>query len=551
MLKNLTIKNYALIKDVAIDLSNEFNVITGETGAGKSIMLGALGLLLGNRADVKSLLNQDEKCFIEASFDINHYKLESFFEEVDLDYDPLTIIRREITPSGKSRAFINDTPTNLEVLKRLGTLLIDIHSQHDNLLLGNNLFQLSFVDAFAQHQTLLDDYQTNFRQYSKAEQAYQELLGTSQQLSSEEDYFRFQLVELEKAALGSVNQNELEEELKTLENAEEIKNKLHQSVLMLEHDEQAINGSLQQVASLLNQLATISTKYEKFANQVNNSLYELKDVAAELEKAQDEIEFNPSRIEEVQERLSVLFQLQQKHQVHTVEDLMSIEHELIEKVKKVSNMDEALAKAEKTKNQAFDKVVTLGDKLSKSRSKHFKSLETAVIEILKGLGMEDAAIVISVSSKTPDINGTDHINLLFSANKGVDPQPLKKVASGGEFSRLLFCIKYILATKTSLPTMIFDEIDTGISGEVAIKMATMMKQMAKNHQVIAISHLPQFAAKGDFHYFVYKDNSELKTSSKIKKLNEEERVEEIAKMIGGNSPSATAFENARELMSVS
>ncbi len=550
MLKNLTIKNYALIKELSIDPSKEFNVVTGETGAGKSIMLGALGLLLGNRADVKSLFNHDEKCFIEASFEIGQYRLETFFVEADLDYEPTTIVRREITPSGKSRAFINDTPTNLDTLKKLGVLLIDIHSQHDNLLLGNNLFQLAFIDNFAQHHGLLENYKISFETYVKSNERYEVLIEQTRQLTSDEDYFKFQLQELDKAGLEHLDQEGLEEELKTLENAEEIKSKLHQSLVILDQDDQSINAALQQVDSYLNQLASISSRYEALANQVSNSLYELKDVANELEKAQDEVEFNPTRVDEVKESLSLLYQLQQKHQVHTVQELIQIQNEIQEKVHRVTNMDEALKKAEQVKNEAYKEVLSLGDKLSKSRKKHTQPLEQSITDILSGLGMEDATINIAIASKTPDVNGIDNVNLMFSANKGVPPQALKKVASGGEFSRLLFTIKYILATKTALPTMIFDEIDTGISGEVAIKMASMMKQMAENHQVIAISHLPQFAAKGDAHYFVFKDSSDLKTTSKVKKLNEEERVEEIAKMIGGNSPSATAFENARELMSV-
>ncbi|MDN5212145.1 DNA repair protein RecN [Fulvivirgaceae bacterium BMA12] len=550
MLQNLLIKNYALIKELRIDPSERFNIITGETGAGKSIMLGAVGLLLGKRADTKVLLNEEEKCVIEASFHIKGHGLEEFFQQADLDYEPVTIIRREITPSGKSRAFVNDTPTTLEVLKKVSDYLVDIHSQHDNILLGENKFQLGLVDDFAQNAKVRETYLTTYQAYIKANNSYRHLLEVAQGISKEEDYMKFQLDELEKADLQEDEQATLEEELKTLENAEEIKSKLHQCLLILDREEMAVNGHIQTVASLLSQLTGISSQYETYRERIDNCLIELKDLTVDLERAQDVVEFNPERIQEVQERISLIYRLQQKHHANSIADLLDIHAELSQKVNQAENIEEELLQAKKLKENLYEELLTKGKNLSESRTGCFIGIEDATIELLKNLGMEDATLKISSRQVEPNISGIDEIDILFSANKGISPQPLKKVASGGEFSRLLFCIKYLLAQKTALPTMIFDEIDAGISGEIAIKMANMMKEMAEKHQVIAISHLPQFAAKGDAHYFVFKDNSESKAISKIKKLTQEERVLEIAKMIGGEKPTATAFENARELMTV-
>lgn len=550
MLQNLFIKNYALIKELKIDPSKRFNIITGETGAGKSIILGAVGLLLGKRADTKVLFNQHEKCIIEACFNIGDYQLEDLFRQSDLDYEPVTIIRREITPNGKSRAFVNDTPATLDVLKTLSEYLVDIHSQHDNLLLGENRFQLNLVDSFAQNKALFLAYRSTFHNFTKAQSDYQKLLNTAKEISKEEDYFRFQLDELAKANLQEDEQPELEETIKTLENAEEIKSKLHQCLLILDQDEMAINSHLQTISTLLGRLARISSQYETAKNRIDNCLIELKDLTSDLEKAQDRVEFNPEKITAVQDRLSLIYRLQQKHQVDDIAGLLNIYKELSQKIDKAENMEEALQQARKLKESLHKELLEKGRALSESRTRCFKEIEESITRLLKNLGMEDATLKISSRQIEPNASGIDEISILFSANKGITPQPLKKVASGGEFSRLLFCIKYLLAQKTSLPTMVFDEIDAGISGEIAIKMAKMMKEMAVKHQVVAISHLPQFAAKGDAHYFVFKDNSDSKAISKIRKLSDEERVLEIAKMIGGDEPTATAFENARELMSV-
>lgn len=550
MLQSLFIKNYALIKELKIGPSERFNIITGETGAGKSIILGAIGLLLGKRADTKVLFNQDEKCIIEASFNISDYKLEDLLHQWDLDYADNTIIRREITPNGKSRAFVNDTPTTLEVLKKLSGFLVDIHSQHDNLLLGKNQFQLDLVDSFAQNQTIFQQYLNTFRSYVQAERDYQGLLTTANDISKEEDYLRFQFDELSKAGLLENEQEELEGELKTLENAEEIKGKLHQCLLILDEGEMAVNGHMQTLSSLLGQLARVSGQYESYQARIEDCFIELKDVTSDLEKAQDRVEFNPEKIAVVQDRLSLIYKLQQKHQVDDIAGLLNIQEGLSHKLNKVENIEGELQQAKQLKETLYNEVLQKGNSLSGSRTRCFASIEQSLMRLLKNLGMEDTVIEISSHQIEPGPSGIDEISILFSANKGITPQPLKKVASGGEFSRLLFCIKYILAQKTALPTMVFDEIDAGISGEIAIKMANMMKEMAEKHQVVAISHLPQFAAKGDAHYFVFKDNSESKAISKIKKLSEEERVLEIAKMIGGDEPTATAFENARELMSV-
>ncbi len=551
MLQNLLIKNYALIQSLEIQPSNRLNMITGETGAGKSIMLGAVGLLLGNRADKKALLNQENKCIIEAAFGIDDYHLQPFFEEEDLDYESTSIIRREISPSGKSRAFINDTPVTLDSLKKLSTHLVDVHSQHDNLLLAKNQFQLQLVDGYAQHNSLLEQYRNDFNTYKQSEKAYQELNTKAMTVSKEEDYLKFQLNELTNAQLTSGEKEQLEEEMLVLENAESIKSKIFEVLVLLDQSDSAINNQLNTANSIMNALTAFSDKYQPLAKRIENSYIDLKDLIGELEKELDEVEFNPERITEVQDRLNLIYKLEQKHQVKSVESLIEITEKLEEKVYTLDTIELELGKAQEIKNKAYQQLMQAGKALSKSRADQFAKIEESVKKLMGNLGMENARIAITSREVDPMSHGIDEINLLFSANKGIQPQPLRQVASGGEFSRLLFCLKFILARKTAMPTMIFDEIDTGISGEVAIKMAKMMKEMANHHQVIAISHLPQFAATGEAHYYVYKDNSDTKAISKIRQLNGDERIMEIAKMIGGESPSTIAFENARELMSVS
>lgn len=548
MLQRLSIENYALIQQLEINPDAQLNIITGETGAGKSIILGALGLLLGNRADSKSLLDQEKKCVIEGVFDISAYQLTALFEENDMDYDVECIIRREISPNGKSRAFINDGVTNLDFLKLLGKRLMDIHSQHDNLLLGSNGYQLSLVDAFAQNNALLQKYSKAFSDYREKYEILEQLKSESAELRKEADYHQFLFDELDKAQLQADEQEILEAELNKLENAEEIKLKLNEALSALDQSEFNANQMLQGAKTALGQINKFAKEYDSLFERLNSSWIELKDIIAELETEEEQVEYEPQRAEEVQERLSLIYKLQQKHQVADIASLLSIYEELGNKVLKVGNLDDAIEAAEKQTNLAFELVETSGEALSQSRTKVFAGFENQIGALLYDLGMPHAKLAIQHEKQAPSESGVDKINLLFSANKGIAPQPLKQVASGGEFSRLMFAVKYILADKTALPTIVFDEIDAGISGEISIQMAEMMNKMAQNHQVITITHLPQIAARGKSHYYVYKDNAQDVTASNIRKLNHDERLSELAQMIGGKQFSESSLKSARELM---
>lgn len=550
MLKHLIIKNYALIKALEISPSENLNMVTGETGAGKSIMLGAVGLLLGKRADTKALFDQDNKCIVEGHFDLKPYSLHRLFEQEDLDYEDTSIIRREVSPSGKSRAFINDTPVTLDTLKKVGLRLMDIHSQHETLNLGKSTYQISFIDAFAESTSERKEYHQTYLQLKASENKLQTLQAEASEMNKEADYEHFLLEELTKANLNSDEQESLEEQVKVMENAEDIKLKLNGTLDALSNSEFSATMGLQEAVALLKQLASFSEPYKLLHERLNSSYIELTDIITELEKEEEGVEFDPQQTEEAQERLALIYNLQQKHGVSAIEELLEIQDRLSEKVSRFQNMDadleQAKADVEKTKVQALD----LARKLSKKRKASFKNLEIQLTDLLVKVGIPEAEIkIVSIEDELGPY-GIDKINILFSANKGVAPQEMAKVASGGEFSRLMFCVKFILANKIALPTIIFDEIDTGVSGEIALKLGDMMKEMARNHQLITISHLPQVAAKGDQHYFVFKDSSEERSVSKVKSLSNEERIEELAKMIGGDSPSAVAFNSARELMGV-
>jgi DNA repair protein RecN (Recombination protein N) len=548
MLRSLSIANYALIQSLEMKPSPNLNMITGETGAGKSIMLGAVGLLLGNRADTKALLNPDKKCLVEGNFAIGDYGLEDFFRNEDLDFDAECIIRREISPNGKSRAFINDTPVKLETLKDLGKALMDIHSQHDNLQLGEGEYQLDLVDAFSGSQNEKSEYSVAFRSFQSAKRALEKLSQEALEMKKEADFNRFQLEELSELKLQEGEQNELESEQEILENAEDIKSKI-QEVLSQMEDEQF--GALKLLALAnqgVQQLTKYAHKFETYGERFQSVLIELKDIAASLAEEDNKVEVDFEKLESVRTRLSKIYLLQKKHGLDTVDALISLENELADKVFLAENLDEELEKLKKSKEAAEKELTEKGKALSEKRKSAFHPFASQLAKLLHQLGMENAQVEFSHQQVSPTKTGMDQIDILFSANKGVKPQALKQVASGGEFSRLIFAIKYIMADKMALPTLIFDEIDTGVSGEIALQMVRMMQDIAKKHQVICISHLPQVAAKGDQHYFVFKDNSADKTISKIKLLDGEERVLEIAKMIAGANPSANAFESARELL---
>jgi DNA repair protein RecN (Recombination protein N) len=559
MLIDLKIKNYALIEKLEMNPSPVLNIITGETGAGKSIMLGAIGLLMGNRADSKLLFDQEQKCVIEGVFDISSYNLKEFFVAEDLDFDDQCIMRREISPSGKSRAFVNDTPVTLDVIRKLGENLMDIHSQHDTLQLGDTSYQLNILDVYAGNTSLdiyagnlsyLKDYHDNYRRYKKLESDYRKLEDQLAQAQKELDYHTFLLNELEEANLQETEQEEMESELKQLENAEDIKLKLTQSVQYLTESEFNITSALKDTAYLIGQLTQFSPKYEELRSRTESCMIELNDIASELEDAERSTEADPERATEIQERLNLIYTLQRKHQVQTNMELLELQRELEAKVGSVLNLDNAIAGTKKAMQVAEKEVMEKAAILSERRKASFGKFEKELYTLLAELGMPNARIVIQHNDTAPSTTGTDEISILFSANKGAQPQSLVKAASGGEFSRLMLCVKYMLADKTALPTIVFDEIDTGISGEVAVKVGKMMQQMAQKHQIIAISHLPQMAAQGDTHYFVYKEDTPERTISRVRKLSEEERVNEIAHMIAGANPSANAYQSAKELLSL-
>jgi len=549
MLQNLIIKNYALIEHLDFAPDRSLNIITGETGAGKSIMLGAIGLLLGNRADTKTLYNPAEKCVIEGEFNISGYIIKNIFEEEELDYEEHCIIRREISPQGKTRAFVNDTPVNLETLRKVTSQLMDVHSQHDNLLLGANDYQLQIVDTFAQNNEFLDKYKADYQAYNKANRAYEQLLNEAKDSKKEFDYNAFLLEELQKAKLKGDELEVLEQELNKLENAEEVKSKLLMATEYLNAPEQSIISLLTSSVANMNGISGYGEQYAQLRSRLQSCLIELKDVAVELETEAEEVELDNEKISTIQQRLDLLYNLLQKHQVKTDRELIAIQEDLEKKVSKVLNIDEALEKAKTSVEKTEKTMLKSGEGLSKSRVSVLPIIEKQISDLLKDLGMPNASLKIENESIKPTPNGLNIINLLFSANKGIKPQPIKNVASGGEFSRLMLAIKYILANKRALPTIIFDEIDTGISGEVSIKVGNMMREMSRSHQIIAITHLHQIAAQGSAHYFVYKDNSSAKTVSRIKKLTNEERVMEIAQMIGGQNPSKAIVDNAREILS--
>ena len=548
MLTHLTIKNYALIKQLEFVPSAKLNVITGETGAGKSIMLGAIGLLLGNRADSKTLWDANEKCVTEGIFDISSYSLKELFESENLDFENLTVIRREISPAGKSRAFINDTPVTLEVMKKIGSRLMDIHSQHETLELGTKSFQLNLIDSFASNIRLRETYSQHWKIFIEAQQAYNELKDESVLLKKESDFISFQLDELVKADLKEGELEKLESDLKILEHAEEIKTQFNAIIQQLERSDYSVSSVLSAVRNQLQSIASYSPNYNHLLQRLESTRIELDDILQEVEQAEEKIEFDPLRTEEIKDRVSTLYQLQHKHRLQDIGQLIELRDSLQLKMDKTNNLDELLAQAKASLTKAENNLTIAASDLSKSRQKIFTPLTKQLTHLLKELGIPDASLAIEHLHVTPGPKGSDSIEILFSGNKGIPPRPLAQVASGGEFSRVMFSIKYIMAEKADLPTLILDEIDSGVSGEIAIRLGNRMKEIAQRHQIIAISHLPQIAAKADAHFYVFKDNSSARTITSMRKLADNDRIVEIAQMIGGAKPSALALENARELM---
>ncbi len=548
MLSNLLIKNYALIRHLEMQPSSGLSIITGETGAGKSIMVGAIGLLMGKRADTKVLLQKEHKCIIEGTFNITNYALQGLFLQNNWDYDSQTIIRREISTSGKSRAFINDSPVNLESLKSLGVHLLDIHSQNDTLQLSAKKFQLNVLDVFGQNKAIFTKYQKTYERWVSLKEEQQKLLTKSREQQKESDYKKFLLRELEAAALDPSEQETLEDSLQLMEHAEEIKLQIQNSLQFLDQGDYSANEQLAAATHMLAKIRDYSGQYLTLQNRLESSLIELKDIVQELQMLDEEVAHHPAEIETLKSRLDNIYRLQKKHNVDSVQELINIKDILASESAQLVHLGDTLKKMEQQIKESESILMEVGLRLSDSRKQIFPSFRQNIEDLLGKLGMPESNLTISCHQTEPGSNGLDDIQWTFSANKGIAPQPISKVASGGEFSRLMFCVKYLMADKVSLPTMLFDEIDSGISGEVALQMVEMMHEMARNHQVLTISHLPQFAAKGDHHYYVYKESDDDTTASGIRKLQGEERVKEIAKMLGGHNPSEIAFANAKELL---
>ena len=550
MLSSLIIQNYALISKLEIDFSGGLSVLTGETGAGKSIILGALSLILGQRADSKSIGQGTDKCMIEGVFDISSYGLKAFFEEKDLEYDEkLCVIRREIWVSGKSRAFINDTPVGLNDLKDLGSRLIDIHSQHQNLMLGDDSFQLQVLDALAGNNELRSGYKNAYRQYVLLKKELEQLKEDTAKAASDHDYLSFLFQQLDEAALKSGEQEELETESETLSHLEEIKRGLFKIDHLLSAEENGIVQGLKNSLDTAQALKNVYAPANEAAERLSSAYLDLKDLALEIASKQENLEFDPQRMTFITERLDLLYSLQQKHKVESTEALIELRDEIETKLQSIENSDTALAALEKNVEESYSEVIRLADKITDERKNAALRLENQLVEKVHVLGMPHMKFCAELSAKSaPDETGADNVNFLFSANKNIPLKPVSATASGGEISRLMLGIKALIAGAMALPSIIFDEIDTGVSGEIADKMGGIMQDLGKVMQVIVITHLPQIAAKGESHYFVYKEESSEITETMIKKLSLDERIREIAQMLSGSGLTEAAVANAKELL---
>lgn len=549
MLTSLTIHNYALIEELHVDFTDGLTMITGETGAGKSILLGALGLVLGNRADLNSLKDQSKKCVIEAVFKIDNYNLTSFFEEENIDFEVDTIIRREILPGGKSRAFINDTPVNLSVLAILNSYLIDVHSQNQTTAIIQTAFQFEILDALANHKPKVESYKRGLALYKNLQKEFSELLNQQHKANEQHDYNSFLYNELKIANLKETEQEELEALLEKLNHIEVIKQNLGDAIQLSENEEIGIDNLLKKFKINIQRVSTFAKDYENIYNRFESIFIEYQDIISELEKAFEKLDVDPSEIENLNQRLQLIYSLQKKHHLNSISDLLVLQEELAEKIKIVENASEVIKEKELEIKKVEVQLNQLATEIHQKRLKVIPDLTSQLEYILKQLGMPNAQFKIVLNLiDTFSSNGKDEIEWLFSANKGSNLGALKKVASGGEMSRIMLAIKSVLSNYSNLPTIIFDEIDTGISGEVANKMAEIMQEMATNMQVITITHLPQIAAKGNHHLKVYKNDEMDITKTQIRKLSKVERIKELAEMLGGKSISASAIEHAKELL---
>ena len=550
MLRSLYIQNYALIEKLDIRFDSGFSVITGETGAGKSIILGAIGLLLGQRADVKSIRKGATKCVIEAHFDVSAYGMKPFFETNELEYEDECILRRELYASGKSRAFINDTPASLAQMKELGELLIDVHSQHQNLLLNKEGFQLNVLDLLAHDEAELAAYQKLYNDWRQARQDLEELVARAEQSRADEDYIRFQLEQLEEANLTDGEQEELEQEAEMLTHAEDIKAGLYRAGQALNADEGSVLEALKDCQNTMMGLRSVFAPAGELADRLDSVYIELKDISQEVSDKEEEVEFNPARLDEVNARLNLIYSLQQKHRVDTVKALLSLQENYALQLSAITSSDEDIARLEARVKELFTQVTAQAQVLTEARTRAAREVERQMSARLVPLGMPNVRFQVEIGTrKEPGVHGADTVNFLFSANKNGVLQSISQVASGGEIARVMLSVKAMIAGAVKLPTIVFDEIDTGVSGEIADRMADIMQEMGDNdRQVISITHLPQIAARGRAHYKVYKEDNEVETNSHIRRLTDDERVEELAHMLSGATLTEAALNNARALL---
>lgn len=549
MLKRLLVENYALIDRTEMELYPGFSVITGETGAGKSILLGALNLLLGQRSDSKAIKNPEKKCVIEAVFDIAHYSLKPFFEAEDLDYDDECVLRREIASSGKSRSFVNDTPVNISTLKSLGERLLDIHSQHENLLLSDSRFQLQIVDSIAQNTARLQTYEAEYSKFTTISRRLNQLKEELAQKNANRDYAEFQLNQLRGAALSENEQEELEAESEQLAHASEIKEALSKAVYLIDESEQSVNQSLKEAVGALNSVSGFVSGLSDLSGRLDSCLIEVKDILHELDALNSDMEVDPNRLDFVNDRLDLIYTLEKKHNVDSVSALLALQASYESQLQDLDSGADEINALEKELAEQEQKVRSLAQALSEARKSSAPAIESELSDLLHGLGMPNARVQLDFNEldKFGPL-GMDAVAFLFSANKDRGLNPIASIASGGEISRVMLALKYILSKSVALPTIIFDEIDTGVSGEIAAKMGAMMQNMSNHMQVLSITHLPQIASKGVCHYKVYKQDVESGTVSCIKKLSGEERVAEIAQMLSGANLTDAAINNAKELL---
>jgi DNA repair protein RecN (Recombination protein N) len=552
MIKSLQIKNYAIIEELQINFADGLTIITGETGAGKSILLGALGLIMGNRADTKSLYDTSKKCIIEGIFDIGPYQLKEFFERNDIDYEKECVVRRELTPSGKSRAFVNDTPVNLHLLKALSSSLVDLHQQFDTLDIHNVSFQLRMIDALAGNKELLADYQAIFKNYTADKRRLRQLIEQNSNAEKEIDFINFQLNEFNEAELIEGEQESLEVELKRLTNAESIKQNLAGAHQFLVENDHSLIGQLEEVLQSISEVKSYDEHLTALYNRFQGLILELQDVSEDFERVADKTEYDGERILEVQQRLDLIYRLQNKHRVSEVSELIAIQEDLSKQLEAFGDLTADIEGLEIAISKQENQLNKLAVALSKKRESVIPDFEAKVLKLLAKLSMPHAQLKVDVKHlDSLTSTGIDEINFFFSANKGGRMQLIKDAASGGEISRLTLITKSLVASAIPLPTLIFDEIDSGVSGDVALKMGEILRKLSNQHQVVSITHSPQIASKADAHYFVYKRDKEDRTITKVKQLTEQERIKAIAIMLSQSPPSEAALENAKELLGLS